>query len=184
MLSIQINHYRYLSKYTATASAALLAFLLVSVPGYAADKNTKIASTLHLPYGVDITHACAKIVANASVRYAQSKGWNISVAVVDSSGRVITLQRMDNAHKASVDFALSKASSAALTKRSTKIFSDALEKGRQAILGFTDLHVLAVEGGEVVIQKQHISGAIGVAGVSQAQDREIALAGLMGLSSC
>ncbi len=175
------DHYLSLWKNIKYCTAVSVGITMMPFQAYAA---APIAATLSLPYGADIAQTCAASATAASLKYAKSKGWNISVAVVDSSGRVIALSRMDNAHKASTDFATAKASSAVLTKRSTKVFSDALVKGRQAILGFADLHVHAAEGGEVLLQNKHITGGIGVAGVTQTQDREIALVGVAAALDC
>ncbi len=143
-----------------------------------------IAITLPLSYGPNIAQSCAMTALTAAVDHARSKGWTVSVAVVDTAGQLVALSRMDHAHRASPDFAIAKASSAAMTKRSTKVFSDALGKGRNAILGFTDLHVHAAEGGEVILQGERIIGGIGAAGVTQSQDREIALVGVAAATNC
>ncbi len=133
--------------------------------------------TLYLPYGANISLDCAQIAMQAASHHANTNGWKVTINIADTAGQTVLLQRMDHAHRASPDFAQAKASSAVLTKRSTKLFSDALTNGRMAILGFADLHVHAAEGGEVLLHNGEIIGAIGVAGVTQEQDREIALMG-------
>jgi glc operon protein GlcG len=137
-----------------------------------------IASTLALPYGKDISMETANKAMAAAIAHAQKNKWTVSVVVVDAGGRMVAMSRMDGAHKATPDFAFAKADSAVMTKRSTKVFSDHLSAGRNAILGFTNLHVHVAEGGEVILQNGLIVGAIGVAGVTQQQDRETALAGV------
>ncbi len=152
--------------------------------GAAQGSEPPVAQTVPLPYGMNVTTACANVVVDTAIQFAQSNGWNVTVVVADTAGQVVTLQRMDHAHRASTAFALEKASSAALTKRSTKIFSDALGNGRLAILGFSDLHVHTAEGGEVLVLDDTIVGSIGAAGVTEKQDRQIALAGAGALSKC
>jgi glc operon protein GlcG len=117
----------------------------------------------------------------AALSYARARNWSVTVVVTDTGRRPITLVRTDGAHKASVDFALAKPKGAALLKRSTKVVSDALAGGRMAILGFTDLHAHTAEGGEVIVAEGRIVGGIGVAGVTEKQDREITLAALAAL---
>ena len=146
--------------------------------------STVNTNTITLPYGKNISQQCAANAMNAAFKYAQSKQWKVTIAVVDSAGQIMMLNRMDNAHRATPEFAIAKASSAVRTKRSTKIFSDALSKGRTAILGFMDLHVHAAEGGEVIVHKSSIIGGIGVAGVTQQQDREVALIGANAINAC
>lgn len=151
---------------------------LVIAPASLAQQAAPVAQTFALPYGQDLGLSAAVRAMNAALDHARSKNWNVTVVVVDTGGQLVAMNRIDHAHRASFAFALAKASSAAMTKRSTKIFSDQLAAGRNAILGFTDLHVHAAEGGEVIVQDGRIVGAIGVAGVTQEQDRETALAGV------
>ncbi len=148
------------------------------------EASAPIAVTLPLPYGQNIAQNCAMTAMTAALEHAHKKGWAVTVAVVDTAGQMVALSRMDHAHRASPDFALAKAASAAMTKRSTKIFSDALAKGRNAILGFSDLHVHAAQGGEVILQGDRIIGGIGTAGVTQTQDREITLIGVAAAANC
>lgn len=137
-----------------------------------------VAATLSLQYGSDISMESANKALDAAMAHAQKNKWTVTIVVVDAGGRIVALSRMDGAHKATPDFALAKADSAVMTKRSTKIFSDQLTGGRNAVLGFVNLHVHSAEGGEVILQGGKIVGAIGVAGVTQQQDREAALAGV------
>ncbi|WP_193371588.1 GlcG/HbpS family heme-binding protein [Pelagibius marinus] len=172
---------RFKASSVAAAGIAALGLLLAPMELLA---DTPVPNTFPLPYGPDIGQSCATAALNASLDHARANNLNVTVAVVDTSGRVVVLSRMDNAHKAGVDFAIEKALSAALYKRSTKIFSDALAGGRQAILGFMNLHVHAAEGGEVLVIKDEIVGGIGAAGATQQQDRAIANAGVQVASSC
>ncbi len=168
------------------SSISMFTLGVVSLPDFAAAEtvDAPVANTFPLSYGQNISHACAASTLSAAVEYAQSKNWAVSIAVVDTAGQVMSLGRLDNAHRASPDFALAKASSAVMTKRSTKVFSDALSNGRSAILGFSDLHVHAAEGGEVLVQDDKIIGGIGAAGVTQKQDREISLAAVAAANNC
>jgi uncharacterized protein GlcG (DUF336 family) len=150
----------------------------------AQEAEAPIAQTFGLPYGANVSLACADFVVDAAISYAEENNWAVVVAVGDSAGQLVSMGRMDNAHRASTAFALEKISSAALTKRSTKVFADALANGRLAMLGFSDLHVHVAEGGEVLVLNETIVGSVGVAGVTQTQDREIALAGIRALANC
>ena len=163
---------------------ASLALALCSIVGPCVHAQTPtpateapVAATLALPYGADLSFEAANKALSAAVAHAQRNRWTVTVAVVDTGGRLLALSRLDGAHKATPDFAIDKAKSAAMLKRSTKVFSDQLASGRTAILGFTDLHVHVAEGGEVIVQNGRIVGGIGVAGVTQQQDRETAIAG-------
>jgi uncharacterized protein GlcG (DUF336 family) len=169
---------------TNTLFNKAIASLFILIVPMQLQAETPSVNAMALSYGQNISHQCSSIIMEATSKYAKNKNWAVTIAIADTAGQVIMLSRLDNAHRASPDFALEKASSAALTKRSTKIFSDALAKGRTAILGFTDLHVHVAEGGEVLLHNNQIIGSIGVAGVTQKQDREIALVGVNVAKKC
>jgi|GEM_PF-877484 len=185
-MTIKSRSYRNKSFKTAVLSAFIATLSLPAAPvtAVAQSADVPVANTFPLSYGDNISHACAASTLAAAVEYAQSKNWAVSVAVVDTAGQVMSLGRLDNAHRASPDFALAKASSAVMTKRSTKVFSDALASGRSAILGFADLHVHVAEGGEVLVSGDTIIGGIGAAGVTQKQDREISLIAVDAAARC
>ena len=82
---------------------------------------------------------------------------------------------MDNASLATVEIAIEKARSAALFRRPTKVFEDALAGGRNAILA---LHgAVPIEGGVPIISGGKIVGAIGASGGTAPQDGQVAKAG-------
>jgi glc operon protein GlcG len=86
-----------------------------------------------------------------------------AIAIVDHGGFLIYFERMDNTQLGSVEIAIAiaieKARSAALFRRPTKVFEDALAGGRNAILG---LHgAVPLEGGVPIIAGGKIVGASG-----------------------
>ena len=70
----------------------------------------------------------------------------------------------------------SAARSAALFKRPTKAFEDALAGGRQAILSLPG--AMPLDGGIPIVIGDKIVGAIGVSGATSAQDGQCAAAGV------
>lgn len=119
----------------------------------------------------EIVKACKKEALKCSV--------SVSIAVVDEAGFPIHVERMNGALLKSPDFAILKARSSALTKKSTKDLEQAVND-RPALLGFTDR--LAVQGGLPIIYNGQCIGGLGVAGASTADDEKIATAGLEGLA--
>jgi uncharacterized protein GlcG (DUF336 family) len=79
--------------------------------------------------------------------------------------------------------ALDKAVSAALYRRSTKVFQDALAGGGAGLRILTLRGANAVEGGLPIVVDGKIIGAIGVSGGSAEQDGVVAKAGLDGLAA-
>ncbi len=122
----------------------------------------------------------AKRVAAAAAREAQSKGWSVVIAIVDDGGALIYLERIDGTQPASSEIAQHKARAAALFRRPTKALEEIVAGGRVAMLSLP--HITPVEGGEPLVYRGQIVGAIGVSGVQSFQDGQVARAGAQALS--
>jgi glc operon protein GlcG len=128
------------------------------------------------PYGPSITLDNAKKVAAAGVAEAKKNNWTVVIAIVDTHGELVYLERIDNTQVASVEIAQGKARTAARYKRPTKVFQDDLAGGGH---GLRVLHLdgmVAVQGGIPIVMEGRIVGAIGVSGVTGEQDNQIATA--------
>lgn len=123
--------------------------------------------------------ALAKELAFAAEEVACSNQWTVVITLVDESGNLVYLQRMDGTQLASIEVAIAKATSAVYYKRSTKIFEDTLVGGRQAILNLPG--AMPVDGGLPLIVNGEIIGAIGVSGVRADQDGLVAAAAVTAL---
>jgi glc operon protein GlcG len=129
------------------------------------------------PYGAPITLEQAKKTAAAAEAEARKNNWAVVIAILDSGGHLVFLQRLDNTQFASVEIAQQKAFSAVAFRRPTKVFQDNLAGGGE---GFRILRLegaTPVEGGLPIIVDGKIIGAIGVSGVTSQQDNQIAKAG-------
>ena len=122
-----------------------------------------------------LTLAAAQEVATAAEATARENGWNVVIAIVDDAGILVYLQRLDGTQPGSVDVAQQKARSAAMFRRPTKVFADAVAQGAVAILSLNG--AVAVEGGVPLTADGSVIGAIGVSGVTSQQDGIIAQAG-------
>lgn len=118
----------------------------------------------------------AKRMAKAAEGYARRHRWNVVIAILDDGGHLLYLARMDGTQIGSIEVAQAKGRSALAFKRPTKVWEEVLAGGRAAVLGLPG--VTPVEGGVPIVIAGEIVGAIGVSGVSSAQDGEIAAAGL------
>ncbi len=94
----------------------------------------------------------------------------------------MAFERMDNTQIGSVAVAQDKAASAALYRRSTKVFQDALAGGGAGLRVLTLRGANAVEGGLPIVVDGKIIGGVGVSGGSAEQDGVVAKAGLDGLA--
>ena len=129
-------------------------------------------------YGPNITLANAKKVAAAAEAHAVGKNWNVVIAIVDTGGNLVYLQKQDNTQIGSLEVAQAKAKTANAFKRPTKAFQDGLASGGENLRILSLPGAIAVEGGELIVSDGKIIGAIGVSGLQAAQDTEVAKAGL------
>jgi glc operon protein GlcG len=129
-----------------------------------------------LPYGAPIALDDAKKAAAAAVDEVKKIGAAPNaVAIVDHGGLLIYFERMDNTQLGSVEIAMDKARTAALFRRPSKVFEDALASGRTAILGLRG--ATPIEGGLPLVSGGKIIGAIGASGGTAQQDGQVAKAG-------
>jgi glc operon protein GlcG len=126
------------------------------------------------PYGPPITLAAAKKVAAAAQAEALRNHWLMTIAVVDPAGNLVYYERTDNSQTASSKVAIEKARSAAVYKRPTKAFQDAIAKGGVNMRVLALDGAVPVEGGVPLISEGRIIGAIGVSGDLSENDAQCA----------
>ncbi|HZY82507.1 MAG TPA: heme-binding protein [Cyclobacteriaceae bacterium] len=139
--------------------------------------GTAFGQQAPLQYGHNITLAEAKKVAAASEAYAISKNWAVVIAIVDANSNLVYLQKQDGTQIGSLQVAQAKARTANDFKRPTKAFQDGVTSGGENLRILSLPNAIAVEGGELIISDGKIIGAIGISGLSAAQDTEVAKAG-------
>ena len=128
------------------------------------------------PYGAPIGVTDAKKAAAAAIAEVAKVGSAPdAIAVVDHGGFLIYFERMDNTQLGSVEIAVEKARSAALFRRPSKVFEDALAGGRTAILALRG--VVPLDGGVPIISGGKLVGAIGASGGTTQQVGQVAKAG-------
>ncbi|SFO55576.1 Uncharacterized conserved protein GlcG, DUF336 family [Algoriphagus ornithinivorans] len=116
-------------------------------------------------------------ITEAAQAKAQSEGWNVVIVILDDGGNLISLRRMDGVQIGSIEVAQAKAKSAVYFKRPTKVFEDLMKaEGGSRIA--TLPNAVGVEGGLPIFKDGFCIGAIGISGVTSAQDGIIAAAGL------
>ena len=133
-------------------------------------------------YGPPITLELARRVMEAAEGAARRRDWPMVIAIVDGAGYLVMLHRLDQAQLGSVDVAQAKARTAALFRRPTKVFQDAIAEGGAGMRMLSMEGVSALEGGVPLMLDGAVVGAIGVSGMQSSQDGEVAHAGLAALS--
>jgi len=129
------------------------------------------------PYGSSISLENAKKAAVPSLAEAGKNNWSVAVAIVDPAGTLVYYEKMDNTQLGSANVAVDKARSAALFKRPTKAFQDALAAGGDGLRILRLQGATPIEGGIPLLIEGKIVGAIGVSGGTSAQDGQCAKAG-------
>jgi glc operon protein GlcG len=129
------------------------------------------------PYGPPITLETARKVMAAAEAEAMKNNWDMAIAILDSTGHLVMLHKLDNTQYGSIAVAEDKARSAVDFRRSTKVFEDLVAQGG---LGMRTLALRGgspLEGGLPIIVNGKVVGAIGVSGATAVQDGLVAKAG-------
>ena len=128
------------------------------------------------PYGTPVTLDQAKKIATAAIEESRKQNWRMAVAIVDNHGFLKYYEMMDDTQTASAQIAIDKAKSAAMYRRSTKVFEDAVNKGNVRLMSLPG--AVPIEGGVPITVGGRVIGAIGVSGMTSEQDGQAAAAGL------
>jgi uncharacterized protein GlcG (DUF336 family) len=130
-------------------------------------------------YGPTVNLETAKKIAAGAVAEARKNSWNVAIAIVDNHGFLVYYEMMDDTQTASANIAVEKAKTAAMFRRPSKAFEDAIAGGRQAVLGLPG--ATPIDGGLPIVVGGRIVGGVGVSGVQSHEDAQIARAGLDGI---
>jgi uncharacterized protein GlcG (DUF336 family) len=147
----------------------LLAGLLSSSVGRAAELANHPSLTLD----------GAKAIAASALQYAhEHTAPGAAIAVVDAAGTLLYLEKLDGTFQNASSISIGKARTAVLFGKPTRVFEEAVNKGRYAMLAVPEVAPFTpLMGGVPVEAAGQIVGAVGVSGAaSAAQDDEIATA--------
>lgn len=156
---------------------SLLAFLATAAVSISASTFSQT-----LTYGAPISLDAAKKIAAAAAAEAKKQNLTVVISIVDSSGTLTYLEKIDGTQLASVDVAIAKARTANNFKRPTKVFEEGVTGGRNVLLSLPE-GTLLIEGGSPIVVDNKIIGAIGVSGATSQQDGQVAEAGLASLKT-
>lgn len=132
----------------------------------AADLSTKKALNLAV-----IKQMVATVEAEAAKRNVK-----VTVAIVDESGNLLFLQKMDGAGLNTIDFAQRKAKHAALFRAPSRVMAEALKNGNTGVLAFP--HAFPNQGGMPIKVGTETIGGIGVSGAPSEVDEAIGSAAI------
>jgi glc operon protein GlcG len=163
--------------------AVLTKACLMALPtAFAAALSANAVLAAPLPSRPILTLEAARTVVTAAEAKAKAEGWPCVISVVDSDGLPIILECMDDpAVLAGVDLAPGKARTAALFRRESGTFEDAINSGKRPAAATARGFVL-MRGSVPITVDGHIVGAIGVSADIPDHDEVIAKAGIAALS--
>jgi glc operon protein GlcG len=126
-----------------------------------------------------ISSAGARQLVEAAIAHAEMRGWRIAVAVVDVAGHIVALARMDGATAAVTDFAVDKAYTAAMARKTSLAFFERMASSAELAMGLANRpRLLCWEGGAPIRDADIALGGIGVSGATGPEDAECAAAAL------
>jgi glc operon protein GlcG len=164
-----------------TPFAALALALALGAAAAALAQTTAPAASSTPPapapaYGAPIALETAQSLIAAALDHARANGWRVAVAVVEPSGDLVAFARLDDTQYGSIHVSQRKASTAARYRIPTLTMEERVLAGR--IVSLANEDALPIAGGRPIAIDGRIVGAIGVSGVTSAQDDEVVLAAL------
>jgi glc operon protein GlcG len=141
---------------------------------------TALAAVAQQPpatYGAPMSLDAAKKAMSASEAEAKKNNWPVATAILDTTGSLVMLQKLDNTQTGSVEIAIGKARTALDFRRPSKALQDVVAGGGAGLRLLSVRNMLALEGGVPVIVDGKVVGAVGVSGVTSEQDAQVAMAG-------
>ena len=161
-----------------TPNRTLLASILVIIMATAiASAQPAPPAPPTTPYGPPIGLEAAKKVMAAAEADAVKNNWGMAIAILDSTGHIVMLHRLDNTQYGSIAVAEDKARSALDYRRPTKVFEDLVAQGGIGMRTLAVRGASPLEGGIPLVVDGKIVGAIGVSGATSVQDGQVAKAG-------
>ena len=121
-----------------------------------------------------ITLEAAKAMMAAGEAEARKNGWNVCIAIADANGELIMFQKIDDTQNGSIAVSQGKARAAALFKRPSRALEELIAGGKTAFLAVEG--IVPLQGGVPVVADGKVIGAVGVSGVTSAQDEQVAMA--------
>jgi glc operon protein GlcG len=129
------------------------------------------------PYGPPIGLEAAKKAMAAAEAEAEKNNWPMAIVILDSTGHIVMLHRLDNTQYGSIRVAQDKAQTALDFRRPSKVFEDLVAQGGIGMRTLGLRGATPLEGGVPIISDSKIIGAVGVSGATAQQDGQVAKIG-------
>src|SRR5215470_4657629 len=157
-----------------TLTASILAATILSATASAQQAPSPPPTT---PYGAPLGLEAAKKIMDAAEAEAVKNNWAMAIVILDSTGHMVMLHKLENTQYGSLMAAEDKALSAINYRRPSKVFEDLVAQGGIGLRSLALRGASPLEGGIPLIADGKIIGAIGVSGATSVQDGQVAKAG-------
>ena len=125
----------------------------------------------------NLSHTDAMRIITAIQTELERENKGAAVAVVDAHGELIAFLRTDGCKLPSINIAINKAFTAAREKTESKAVGEASLAEQFPMTNFGDLRYTAWGGGVPVTYRRKVIGAVGVSGLPEADDMDLARMG-------
>ena len=123
-----------------------------------------------------LSHADAAELVAAARERAEKAGKAVCIAVSDPHGELLAFLRMDGCQLPSINIAQNKAYTAARERTPSGEIGARMRASGQPMTNYGDLRYVAWSGGLPIVHEGKVVGAIGVSGLSEKEDVELAAA--------
>jgi glc operon protein GlcG len=121
-----------------------------------------------------LSHADAAGIVEAVRLELEARDAGAAVAVCDAHGELIAFLRTDGCRLPSIGIAMNKAYTAAREKTASKVVGDASRDDGFPMTNFGELRYVSWGGGVPLIHDGDVVGAVGVSGLPESEDIELA----------
>ncbi len=124
-----------------------------------------------------LSHLDALKVVSVIQAELEKQGKGAAIAVTDTQGELLAFLRIDGCKLPSITIAINKSFTAAREQKESKIIGDSSRKNEFPMTNYGDLRYNAWGGGVPIVYQGQTVGAVGVSGLSEAEDMELAQMG-------
>lgn len=125
-----------------------------------------------------LSHSDALVVLDAIRNELERTERGAAVAVVDDHGELLAFVRTDGCRLPSINIAINKAYTAAREQTESKSVGDASRTEGFPMTNFGELRYVSWGGGVPISNDGRVIGAVGVSGLPEAEDMELARLGV------
>jgi glc operon protein GlcG len=127
-----------------------------------------------MPSRREVGYAEARELVGAVADRLETQGKGAAVAVVDAHGELVAFLRTDGCPLPSIKIAIGKAFTAARERSESRALGDRAREEGFPLTNFGELGYVGWGGGVPIVVDGEVIGAIGVSGLPEADDMELA----------